>query len=79
MDNRQNNSHTVKRSPEFLFWGVILLVIGALFMLDNFGIDIDVWETLGKFWPMILIFIGLKNIWVYYRNKQEQQENNRQP
>lgn len=59
-----------KRKPEPLFWGLILLVIGILFLLDNFVVDIDIWDIIGDFWPMILIAIGLKNIWVHYQGKQ---------
>lgn len=60
-----------KRKAEPLFWGLILLIIGLLFMLDNFGIDIDIWEIIGKFWPMILIAIGAKNVWLHYQNKKK--------
>ena len=60
-----------KRKAEPLFWGLILLIIGVLFMLDNFGIDIDIWEIIGDFWPMILIAIGAKNVWLHYQNKNK--------
>lgn len=59
-----------KRRQDMLFWGIILLAIGVIFMLDNLGVDIDVWDIIGDFWPMILIGIGLKNIWVHYQNKK---------
>jgi len=63
------------KKHESLFWGVILLLIGLLFLLDNLGIDIDVWDVIGDFWPMILILIGLKNIWYHYsRSKQVPKE-----
>lgn len=60
-----------RKKQESLFWGILLTVIGALFLLDNFNVDIDVWDIIGDFWPMILIAIGAKNIWYHYRNKQE--------
>jgi lia operon protein LiaF len=66
-----------RKKQEQLFWGVVLLIVGALFMLDNFGVDIDLWDIIGEFWPLILIGIGLKNIWYYYstrRKRQEQEE-----
>lgn len=63
-----------RRRQETLFWGIVLLVIGALFMLDNFGVDIDVWEFIGNFWPLILIGIGLKNIWAHYQDKRMRSE-----
>ena len=63
-----------RKKQESLFWGLILLIVGVLFLMDNFGLDIDIWDILDDFWPMILIAIGLKNIWHYYSLKQSQEE-----
>jgi lia operon protein LiaF len=63
-----------KRKQESLFWGVVLLLIGLLFLLDNIGFDIDIWDIIGDYWPVILIVIGAKNIWQHYSAKQEQKE-----
>jgi hypothetical protein len=63
-----------KRKQESLFWGLVLLIVGALFMLSNFGMDIDIWDFIGDFWPTILIVIGLKNIWDHYQYKSSQEE-----
>jgi len=50
---------------ESLFWGLIILVLGMLFLLKNFGLEINVWHLLGKYWPLILVYIGVKNIYLY--------------
>jgi len=63
-----------KKKQETLFWGVVLLIIGVLFMMDNFGIDIDIWEIIGDYWPLILIGIGLKNIWAHIQTKNNPTE-----
>jgi hypothetical protein len=55
---------------ESLFWGMIILVLGMLFLLKNFGLELDVWDLIGKYWPMILIYIGLKNIYFYIKKNQ---------
>ena len=52
---------------ESLFWGLIILVLGMLFLLKNFGLEINVWDLLGKYWPLILIYIGVKNIFLYMK------------
>lgn len=44
---------TKKRNEEAI--GLILIVLGALFLLQNFV----PWFTFGKLWPLILIAIGL--------------------
>jgi predicted membrane protein len=40
--------------------GLIIVAIGGLLLLDSFGfINFNFWRMLGKFWPVILIVIGL--------------------
>ena len=59
-----------RQKQETLFWGVILLLAGILFTLDNIGLDINIGRVFAKFWPMILIGIGLKNIFYHLKIKQ---------
>lgn len=63
-----------RKKQESLFWGLILLIVGLLFLLDNLGMDIDIWDILDDFWPMILIAIGIKNIWQHFTLKRSQEE-----
>ena len=46
------------KRKDTLIWGVILIAIGILFLLDNIDIHIDVWRYLSNFWPVILILWG---------------------
>jgi len=40
--------------------GIVIIAIGCLLLFDTFGfINIDFWRLAGKFWPLILIIIGL--------------------
>ncbi len=42
-----------------LFWGLCLLIVGILFLLENFGIlKVNVWNLI---WPVFLIVLG---IWI---------------
>ena len=46
----------MKRSS--LTWGGVLILLGALFLLDNLDIiNINIW---GLFWPLLLIWIGVQ-------------------
>lgn len=45
-----------KRSRESLVWGIVLLVVGTIFLLET--LDIDAWDTAWRFWPVILIVWG---------------------
>jgi len=49
-----------------LAFGIILILLGGLFLLDEFYY-IDVWDYLWKYWPLILIIIGLAEIIDYFR------------
>lgn len=42
-----------------LFWGVLFILIGGLFILNNLGYVYLDWATVWQLWPMILIFWGL--------------------
>ena len=41
---------------------LILIAIGVFFLLVNIRPDIDVWPILFRYWPLILIFIGIGKI-----------------
>ncbi len=56
---------------ESLFWGLIILVLGMLFLLRNFGLEINIWHLLGTYWPLILVYIGVKNVYLYLRKNRE--------
>ena len=42
-----------------LFWAVILISVGVLFMLGNFGIIHFSWYSFWRLWPLILVFWGI--------------------
>ena len=39
------------------FWGIVLFVVGIVFLLSNYAI---IPQTLIKLWPVVLLGIGLK-------------------
>jgi len=51
---------TVSRNASRLFAGLVIIVLGGIALLDNFGvIQIhDIW----RFWPLVLIAIGLSKL-----------------
>ncbi|MBN1196307.1 MAG: hypothetical protein JXA62_02765 [Candidatus Aminicenantes bacterium] len=49
-----------------IFTGILFLVLGVLFLLDNMNVlHFSLWTFFGRFWPTILIYIGLKNIIIH--------------
>ncbi|HUU36621.1 MAG TPA: DUF5668 domain-containing protein [Candidatus Desulfaltia sp.] len=58
-----------KKQRSALAWGIILIVIGLLFILENFGVD--AWANLFRLWPLILIAWGA---WKLYFGIKERKE-----
>ncbi|MFC2169588.1 LiaI-LiaF-like domain-containing protein [Acidobacteriota bacterium] len=53
-----------------IFWGAVLLVLGGILLLANFGIIS--YETVFDFWPLVVIVIGVKFILEYLsKDKKE--------
>jgi hypothetical protein len=43
-----------------IVWPLILISVGAVFLLSNLGIiSWDVWDTLWRMWPILLVAIGI--------------------
>jgi hypothetical protein len=52
-----------RRYRRGLFWPLILIAIGAAFLLNNLGLlGPNAWDTLVRFWPVILIAFGLDHL-----------------
>jgi hypothetical protein len=42
-------------------FGLVVLFVGVLLLFNNLGlVPWDVWNGLGKFWPVVVILIGIK-------------------
>ena len=47
-----------------LFFPLLLIFIGVVFLLRNFGyINADTWDLLVNLWPLIFIALGLDGLW----------------
>jgi len=45
---------------------IILICIGIIFLIGRLRPDFYVWPVLARYWPLILIAIGLGHLWDYY-------------
>jgi len=45
---------------------IVLIALGGLFLYGTLHPDFHVWPFLGRYWPLILIFLGLGKLWDYY-------------
>lgn len=61
----------VKRSDS-LVWGIILVAIGTIFLLER--LHIDIWDAVWRFWPVILIVWGANKLWLGLKERRERSE-----
>lgn len=60
-----------KKKGETIFWGILIILLGLLFLSRNLGwTDLNIWEIATKYWPLILVYIGARNIVTYYMQKK---------
>jgi DUF4097 and DUF4098 domain-containing protein YvlB len=50
-----------------IFWGLVFLAIGSMFLLRNFGYGIPLWTLFFRYWPVLLIVWGLFKLVDYFR------------
>jgi len=51
---------------EYLIFGLILIILGIVFLINNFYPDLEIWSKLVKLWPIILIIYGIKKIYLAF-------------
>jgi predicted membrane protein len=50
----------VKKSNRGMFGGMLLLVVGTVWLFNNFGVfRFDFGDFIGQAWPLIIIFVGV--------------------
>jgi len=59
-----------KKQRDALAWGIILIVIGLIFFLDNF--DVNIWDFVARLWPVALIVWGAWKL--YFGLKERRKE-----
>jgi phage shock protein C len=64
-----NETLTNMKKDSNKVWGIILIVLGTIFLLDEWIPDFD----FGKFWPLILIAVGG---YIIFRDKDKIDYNN---
>ncbi len=60
---------SIKRRPSLL-GGLLWTGVGVLFLLRNFWIVPDFWSLAARYWPILLILLGLGKVIDYYRHKE---------
>jgi hypothetical protein len=59
------------KHKDSLVWGLVLVVLGLLFLLDNLDVRFDVWRQLANFWPVLLIVWGAWKLFFGIKDARE--------
>jgi len=55
-----------------LVWGIILIIIGGVILLEQ--LNVDVFDHVWRFWPVILIIWGANKLWLGLKERNERSE-----
>jgi hypothetical protein len=61
----------MRRRHGSIFWSLILISLGLLFLLRNLHLDIRPWLIIAKYWPVLIIFWGLSKLFSYLSSDQD--------
>ena len=46
--------------------GLILIALGVIFLIESFNESFSVWHLFARYWPVILIIIGVRKFYAYF-------------
>ena len=56
-----------------LGWGLVLIGIGVVFLVAQLRPGFDPWQLLWKYWPILLILLGVAKLWEHMSNRNNPQ------
>jgi hypothetical protein len=61
----------MSRRQGSIFWALVLISVGTLFLLSNMNIVHNPWRLLGTYWPVLIIFWGLSKLFCYFHSQDD--------
>ena len=61
----------MKRHRGSIFWSLVLISIGVLFLLSNLNFQIRPWVIVARYWPVLIIFWGLSKLFSYFSSDED--------
>ncbi len=53
-----------------IFSGLLLIVLGVLFLMNSFVPGLGVWDLVGRYWPVVLILWGLAKLYDHLASRR---------
>jgi len=60
------------RHRDSLIWGIALIIIGAVFLLETF--HVEVWRTIWRLWPLIIVAWGASKLYYGLKERREREQ-----
>jgi hypothetical protein len=60
----------VRNRSESLTWGLVILLLGVLLQIHYLKPELDILENLWKFWPVLIIVMGVNKLVRYFSAKE---------
>jgi len=57
------------RRGSYVF-GIVLIALGVLFLASNLIPRFDAWQWIWRYWPLLLIVLGIAKLWDHVRTRQ---------
>jgi hypothetical protein len=57
---------TTRSRGNALIAGLILIGLGVIFFIENWYGSFSAWHLIARYWPVLLIIIGLKKLYGYF-------------
>ena len=61
----------MKRHHGSIFWSLVLISVGVLFLLSNLNFEIRPWMIVARYWPVLIIFWGLSKLLSYFSSDED--------
>lgn len=69
LKSKQEEKMAKTKQKDPLAWGLILILIGIIFLLHN--IDVEIWSYIARLWPLVLIVWGGWKLYYGLKEKKE--------
>lgn len=61
----------MSRRQGSIFWALVLISVGTLFLLSNIHVIQNPWRLVGTYWPLLIIFWGLSKLVSYFHSQDD--------
>jgi hypothetical protein len=61
-----------QRHRDSLVWGIVLIVVGGIFLLETF--HVEVWHYVWRLWPLIFIAWGGSKLYYGLKDRRAREE-----